>query len=355
MAAPRSGIPTSILVSLLVCAAIWLPARAASDDLAAAAVGSAQQEASAAEAPANALAVSSAAPAATRRPLDRIFLVDARRLGWRCPDSVDQFGWQEAVVSGDACQRRWVTSSFENFAAANDGLTIFYVHGNRISPGDAKARGLWVYRRLVACGETDAPIRFVVFSWPATQLRGAIRDARVKASLADQAGPHFAFILNRIVPETPVGVLGYSYGARVTGGALHILGGGRICGRGLAEDVTAQRSIRAVYWAAALDDDWLMPGRMHGKTISQLDSLLLVNNSCDPAMKFYHVSRKHGRPRAMGRFGVAGMYRLGSAAERIQQLDVCCSVGARHSLSRYLAATQAVHRTWAYLTFAPVR
>ena len=65
--------------------------------------------------------------------------------------------------------------------------TIIFVHGNQITPGDAKNEGLEVYRRMIMHG-CDAPrIRFVIFSWPSSKVRRTA-ERRSRESRANRAG-----------------------------------------------------------------------------------------------------------------------------------------------------------------------
>ncbi len=96
-------------------------------------------------------------------------------------------------------------------------------------------------------------------------------------------------------------MIGYSYGARIASGALHLLGGGDMSGLKLGQRIHSERrSIRAVYIAAAFDATWMQPNGYHGQALSQIDQLMLLNNRGDPAMRFFRMTVKKKRPLALG-------------------------------------------------------
>jgi hypothetical protein len=84
--------------------------------------------------------------------------------------------------------------------------------------------------------------------------------------------------------------------------------------------------------SATLHAHWLGEGQYHGRAMTQIDRLLLVNNCRDPAMRYYHLAFD-GRPRALGLSGPTYI----SPAERskIEMRDVTRYV-SRHLLDQYL-------------------
>lgn len=225
--------------------------------------------------------------------------------------------------------------------------TVVYIHGNRIAPGEDRLRGMMVYRSLVTQGRPNQPIRFIIWSWPATTIRGPIKDMRLKAARTRPAGWQLAWFLDQLPEETPVSLIGYSYGARVASGALHVLGGGQLNGLPLVERLHLQRPpIRVAMIAAAFDAEWIMPGRFHDRAISQVEKLVLIINHRDPAMRFFRFSADHGKIHALGKEGVSHLRSLGKAARRIMPVDVTYEVGRSHALVDYLAATGKMHVVW---------
>ncbi|HYW78439.1 MAG TPA: hypothetical protein VE890_02645, partial [Thermoguttaceae bacterium] len=125
--------------------------------------------------------------------------------------------------------------------------TVVFIHGNRSGLNDAVRGGLPVYRYLQRCAE-GRPLRFVIWAWPADRAgRGVLDDARIKARYSDAQSYYLADWLSQLASDGPVNLVGYSFGARVVTGALHLLGGGQVAGRSLPSETQAEHGpLRAV-------------------------------------------------------------------------------------------------------------
>jgi hypothetical protein len=271
------------------------------------------------------------------RAQDEILLVNVRPVGCCCDtavlaDGVQIESYQPADESG--C-RRWQASNMASVVAADPSVsTVIFVHGNRLTNWDAKCEGLAAYRRVVRQSVGDAPIRFVIFSWPSAQISGPLKDVRVKAARTRPAGCQLAWFIDQLPAETPLTLVGFSYGARIVTGSLNILGGG---GGGSAElQHPNRRPINAVLMAAALNSDWLCPGHCHGRAMSVVHEMVLVDNCEDRAMKYYHFSTTNGHPQALGLCGPTCIDPAGAA--KIVELNVGRYVGSEHNLFCYLSA-----------------
>ena len=157
---------------------------------------------------------------------DRILLISTRPVG--C--STDAATLANGVLACEKLSGKWSESTAESLLGSLDPTlpTIFYVHGNQISACDARKRGLDVYRRLVCCACDDRSIQFVIFSWCSDKIRGPLHDFRVKAARTRLIAGQLAWAVNQTPADAQVGLLGYSYGARVITGATHLLGGGSL-------------------------------------------------------------------------------------------------------------------------------
>jgi hypothetical protein len=276
---------------------------------------------------------------------DQILLLSTRGLGTRCDAA--------AMAAGLRCEQRDADGSWRRVAwndvlrtCASDPLpTIIYVHGNRVASGEDKSHGLDFYRWLAARKTSDAPVRYVIWSWPSTQVPGRLKDYEVKAARTRPCGWQLAWAIDQWPTDAPLAVVGYSYGARVTTGALHVLGGGNLTGLKLDERAHPDRPpLTVALVAAALDAHWLRPEGYHGRAISQCESLVLVNNTLDPAMRFYPVSPVGRRSSALGYAGVPGRSSLGDLAGRIHAYDMTNSVGRHHALAAYLTSAGMLGR-----------
>jgi hypothetical protein len=274
------------------------------------------------------------------RAQDEIVLVNVRPVGNCCDPAVlaDGVSIESYHAQNESGCRHWQASSLESVVAADSSVsTVIFVHGNRLTNWDAKCEGLATYRRIVRQAADAAPIRFVIFSWPAAQISGPLNDVRVKAARTRPAGCQLAWFVDQLPAETPITMVGFSFGARIVTGSLHVLGGGGLGSMGLAELLHPhRRPVNAVLMAAALNSDWLCPGHFHGQAMDKVDQLVLVNNCEDRAMKYYHFSTTCGRPQALGLCGPTCIDSAG--ASKIVELNVGRYVGSDHNLFCYLSA-----------------
>jgi hypothetical protein len=258
-----------------------------------------------------------------------------------------------AIVDASG-RRRWQPYDMASLQAADPSMTtVIFVHGNQIGPGEDCQTGMDVYRRLVRCHCSDDPIRFVIFSWPASKIAGPLQDVRIKAARTRPVGWEFAWFVDELPGQTPMGLIGYSFGARIITGGLHILGGGNLNGLGLDERVHPDRApVRVVLIAAALNSNWLGPNQYHGDAMSQVDQMLLLNNCEDLAMRYYRFSTTCGDPQALGLCGPT--YLAPQDRAKICNRDLSSYDGSRHDLMRYISAPGTINQTWHYVTFEEV-
>jgi hypothetical protein len=281
---------------------------------------------------------------------DEIVVVDTRMVCGSCdPESLrGGVRFENYSVSDEAGHRRWREANLEDFLSFDPLVpTVFYLHGNQMTTGDAKSQGLSLYRKLVHYGSGEPRIRFVIFSWPSARVGRLLKDVRVKAQRTGPVGCQLAWLLDQMPAETPVSLIGFSFGARVITAGLHVLGGGRVCnGMGLAERVHPDRApVNAVLIAAATHAHWLGKGQNHGRALTQVNQMFMLNNCSDLALRYYHLSTTdRSRPRALG---LSGPTRIDSEyASKIHKRDVSRYAGSEHDLFQYLCAPGAVGQVW---------
>jgi hypothetical protein len=279
---------------------------------------------------------------------DEIVVVNTRPLCGNCdPESLRTgLDFETYSACDESGSRRWQASDLESFLAFDPTVrTIIFVHGNRITPFDAKNEGLAVYRKLVNYAGDGERIRFVIWSWPSAQIRGPLRDVREKAARTGPAGCQLAWVLNQMPAETPVSLVGFSFGARIITGGLHILAGGSLNGCSLAEHAHANRPpMDVVLIGAALHANWLGDGQYHGLAMTQVNRMFLVNSCQDIAMRYYRFIQKRGNPQALGLRGPTYISAENSA--KIQMRDASRYTGSEHNLFRYLCAPGVVGQIW---------
>lgn len=288
---------------------------------------------------------------AAPRAGDRVLLLSTRPVG--CTTSAEKLSlgaYAAELHAGGGCCDWQEAPAADLLGSLDPGKPIvFYVHGNQIDPGMARRRGLDVYRRFICCARDDRPIQFVTFSWCSAKVRGPLKDYRVKAARTRPVAAQLAWVIGRLPDKAAVGLIGYSYGARVSSGAAHLLEGGSLSGLRSPERLSEKR-LRAVFLAAAFDAGWLGPACYHGRAMRSFESLLVTVNPCDPAMRFYKLVPRGSDPDALG--GVGPICLSADYASRITKRRVSGSVGRSHDLYAYLASPGLMRTAWDRLTFS---
>lgn len=279
------------------------------------------------------------------RPCDSLWLVSTRE--YPCGDPrlhVDDLTYRRFEES-----TRWQSTTLSDLLATDSPTTttVIWVHGNRFSSSDALNEGWETYRALIRCSTCQTPVRFIIFSWPSERIGGdPLDDVRVKAARTCPNAYYLAWLIDQMGDEVPVSLVGYSFGARISTGALHLLGGGELNGKLLSERRHPERMpLRVVLAAAGVDNHWLIPGHYHGNASSQISRLTILYNSCDRVLKRYHLLYcARSNAVALGYSGLAGINRLGLERTAITQMDACCYVAKFHSWGSYLASGALIAR-----------
>jgi hypothetical protein len=272
---------------------------------------------------------------------DQIWLVSTRRVPLYPSEAAAPLEYWRL----DA-QASWLPTDEPGFLSSQspgEPLCVF-VHGNRTAWQEAIDAGALTYRQLKALAGPQS-LRLVIWSWPSDRVVKRYRpDSQEKAQRSDGQSVYLAEWLERLAPEVPVTLVGYSFGARIVTGAMHLWGGGELDGLRLAPRIRPPRAaIRAVLVAAALDSDWLLPGRRNGLALGQLDHVLITGNPCDNALKWYPLLNSLHGPQALGCSGLAAGWPCVDVA-KIEQIDVQDEVGKVHDWARYLRAPSLLAR-----------
>jgi hypothetical protein len=272
------------------------------------------------------------------RPSDQIWLVNTRGIG--CVDGGTD--WNTSRYDAGY----WKETDDQAFYSSDDQetVTVIYVHGNRMDAAGAEARGLAIYRELFS-SQTEDKVRYVIWSWPSDQIRGPIKDVRSKAYRSDDEAYLLARFLAPLPADRRVGLIGFSYGARIIGGGVHILGGGEMVGRGVEQGKRA--NFRVVYWAAGVQNDWLLPGNVHGKAMPLGQTWLNIYNSCDSVLwRFDKIDKCDGSP-GLGYVGLAGgkSYLPAELADRYEDFDAAHLIGGDHRSEPYFFNDEIIRKT----------
>jgi len=284
---------------------------------------------------------------------DEIILLSTRSVGTTCDPRLLRRGLVcERLVVESTGWQHWEPYDWHNLLQpdASNRRTVIYVHGNRVAEGEDRYQGITVYNSLAAAQTNKRPVRFIIWSWPSEKVPGFLKDYQVKAQRTIPVAWQLAWFIDQLPADTPLSLVGYSYGARVVSGSLHLLAGGKIGRLELADRVHPERSpAKVALVAAAFDADWIRPGRLFGRALSQVEQLLVVTNRKDPAMRFYHFSTDRRRVDPLGKVGVPRLPALGEVQHRVRQIDVSKEVGRSHVLTDYLQGPSKVRMLWQQL------
>ena len=282
---------------------------------------------------------------------DEVWLLSCRSLG--CPPHehlipVEELTEGLVTWKYNFNSQHWGEAYFENvFSGSEDFQTVIWVHGNLTTASEAFSNGLTVYKNLIRGDENQPPVRFIIWSWPASRvLNRPVPDARLKAARTTSAGLRLAGVLRQIPGESSVSLIGFSFGAQVVSAALELLAGGELNQTSIRTQSVPQ-AYRVTLFAAALDSYWLLPDRRFGNALNVTDHLTLINNHCDWVLKHYgkiycHCGRRG--PTALGYTGLPVGNLTTEQKEKIKQFNVSSSLGKEHALQAYLHSWSAMQR-----------
>jgi hypothetical protein len=279
------------------------------------------------------------------REQDQIWLVSTRHLGCAIGGKFEPTFQVSRYKKGV-----WQPASEAEFFAEDSAelLTPMYVHGNRIDSGLASSYGLSVYFELAGKLDHEPPVRFVIWSWPSDQIKGPLNDVRSKAARSDVDAFYLACFLARMEADVRLGLLGYSLGARIISGSLHLLQGGSLLGRTLAP--SERPHIRVATWAAAGHNYWYGSGQVHGQALAAADAWYITLNPCDPVLARYRFVERCGDPVALGFAGIYGRNLLPPEVNaRVEEINVANIVGSEHHWRPYLYSRYIQDRTRDYV------
>ncbi|MCM2373521.1 alpha/beta hydrolase family protein [Aporhodopirellula aestuarii] len=273
------------------------------------------------------------------RASDEIWLISSRNLGSRnAPtESLDV----RLRIQGN----HWQSGSTANFFGPDpSGMNrpvVIFIHGNRWSIDKTIRRGLQTYDRTILPWKDAPPVRFVIWTWPSDAIPGPIRDVRIKAGKADQHAFHLARFLQRIDPNCQVSLIGFSFGGRLTLGALHLVGGGSVDGCGLGHSVAgyqpemSRNRFNVALVVPAIRNDCMISVR--SQAYHQINDLFLLYNSRDTYLGLYKFTRFDGKNPALGYTGICGLNHFPDHSYRVQQFNSSRAVGSEHDFLEYIS------------------
>jgi esterase/lipase superfamily enzyme len=264
---------------------------------------------------------------------DDVWLVSTRHLPGICqlPSTASV-----AVEHRTECGR-WQRADVADLLVDAGRPLVIFIHGNRYSVGDARQQGVQLARQMATyCPETG-PVRTVIFSWPSEQQGLLLKDGRAKYDRAHADAHYLAWLLGQVEPTRPVAVVGYSFGALISLGALDDLVAAERNGRGDIQPWThRQARTHFVLIAPAVRCDALAPRGPYREAVACLDRFTLVINSRDDALKFFPLLDRDLRTDALGRVGMPRRW-LPSQID-FTATDGAAIIGKHHGLPLYLAS-----------------
>lgn len=270
---------------------------------------------------------------------DELWLASTRHLGSAvsCGGSSDSSAERELHV--EKCESgQWCRSSAEEFLSTTDPgkITVIYVHGFQADWNTALERGT-IVQRILQRGARRVPIRLLIWSWPSERQSRILQDARQKIGRTEDESYYLARLISRMPGGAQLSLLGYSFGARIVAGALHLRGGGQLCDLGLAEPPASLAPVRTVLIAAAFDANGLQCRRRFSQAAASMDELLVLYNSRDIVLKRFATIERVRKEDALGFTGLATC-NLPLDPSRIRQLDLRNSIGRSHAELAYYGA-----------------
>ena len=228
----------------------------------------------------------------------------------------------------------------EEFLASDDPRvpTSVFANGNNTNAYYADTQGRELRARMDTARGAARPVRYVIWSWSADKvLKRYLDDARAKLPRIEFESYLLADYASRISREVPLCLVGYSFGARLVGGTLHLLGGGELAGRRLpSEALTRRVELRAALVAGALDCHWFAQGMKLDAAMAAVDRLLVTTNPRDIVLDFYPILYQQEGPEAMGYTGPSTRGLPDEWVHKVELLDVMPWVEKKHRLRHYL-------------------
>jgi hypothetical protein len=252
-------------------------------------------------------------------------------------------------AQGERCGR-WHSDSLASLLADDSGRPlVFFIHGNRYDAAAAKQQGLLLARHCAASCPGGAAVRTVIFSWPSEQRGILLKDGRAKYERAYSEGRYMAWLLGQIEPSRPVGIVAYSYGALITLEGLKDLVAAERSGRTDLQpwrDRSAQTNL--VFIAPAVRCDAFAPRGPYRETVECIDSVSLIINSSDDALRFFPLLDRRVGADALGYVGMPRRWLPGRVA--FSAADGANIIGKNHGLPLYLASPSLTQRLCAAAT-----
>lgn len=213
----------------------------------------------------------------------------------------------------------------------------FVVHGDLTSFDDVRQAAPLIVKWIKG-GASGQPVQIVFYTWPSDDANTPFPqlDISARGERAEFNGCYLAMLISQFPAQARVSFFGHSFGARVTAATLHLMAGGAIPGCQFRCNPGELRSFRAVFVAAAMDRDWLNPGKRYGSALRVTEWLLNIKNGADFVINLYPMRTLFGR-QALGRVGFSpgDRLRMGALSARVTEWDATMGIGTSHAWAFY--------------------
>ena len=232
---------------------------------------------------------------------------------------------------------RWSQETVKSFLAGDDSsrVTIFWAHGYQTSLQDATQDGFLLKKKLDAARSEfgiERRYRLVVWRWNSEREYARLRvDAKEKKFFAHQCGVELGKFIGKMSPKSDVSLIGFSFGATLTGSALETLATtqNRYIGarRTLQEGEIAGR-VSLVLMSAACDLGAFLKGGVYSRGAVLPERVLNMYNPNDGALHFYPFVS--GTSQAQGVAPLTGS-EFPSASGATYNLNMNATLGKEHT------------------------
>lgn len=272
-------------------------------------------------------------------PADDVWMINTRCItSQSCRANLDSPDFSVSVYDG---QHNMVLSDLETLVAKINAepntRNVLYAHGNNFQADEVMERAWFVYKQIKSCRKDDVPMRFIIWSWPSQPETTPLKDVRLKAERTDAQGLYMALFLRQIATsQPPITLVGYSFGGRVVTGAVHALAGGSLGGRIIPGQHSVGLNVHLGLVAPALDNDWLMDGKYHGRATKNVDRIALMYNPRDQILRRYWILQPSEWSRALGQAGAMRFgTRLDGSYVPVESYNCSRVIGRRHEEKDY--------------------
>jgi hypothetical protein len=269
---------------------------------------------------------------------DEIWIVSSRCLGHCEPIDLEKlrgFEWQ----AGEWPSADW-HRLVSNHREADDKRTVIFLHGNRTDIDWSAKRGLQVFDCVFGADLNRSDVRFVIWSWPTDPQHHRLKEYRKNSERSIWEGQILAEFLNRLGTKSPIGIIGYSFGAQAVVSASEIT-----CCESCEQNESCHQ-FGIVLLAPALQKPWINMESPLAASAECVSSSIELVNSRDRALKLHRCLTKF----SSGSYAwTTGVDELATSVDGSPEWDIGRLVGARHDVARYVSspdvASQIRHTT----------